>query len=104
MKIYFMLDLYLIANSESKLSQPSKREHIGGIEDELFHQLQTGGIIAPWFDYYSTFRWESEIANRILLKLQENHKVVALQKEEIDFINTLLSAVNANCGVLAIGG
>lgn len=98
-----MLDIYLIADSESNSNRRLKREHIGGIEDKLFHQLQTEGIIAPWFDYYSSFRWESELVIGILLKLREQHKLRAAQKEEINFVNTLQKAVNANCGVLAIG-
>ncbi|GGF07282.1 hypothetical protein [Hymenobacter cavernae] len=99
-----MLDFYLIADDQS---EPNNREfnleYIGGIRADLFYRLQTEGVIESWFDYYSDFRWESEIVARIFLKLQQRPKSAALQKEEKEFSTVLQKAIDAKSGVLAFG-
>ncbi|WP_324678808.1 hypothetical protein [Hymenobacter sp. GOD-10R] len=98
-----MLDFFLIDDSQPRPNRNFNLEYIGGIEDELFYELRKEGIIEPWFDYYSDFRWGSEIIARILLKLQQRPKSAALQKEEKEFAAILQKAVDAKAGVLAFG-
>lgn len=98
-----MLDFFLINDSQPKPNRNSKLEHIGGIEDELFYQLRSESIIDSWFDYYSDFRWGSEIVARLFLKLQQRPKSATLQKEERAFSAILQKAVDARSGLLAFG-
>ncbi|MCC3158929.1 hypothetical protein LJ737_16925 [Hymenobacter sp. 15J16-1T3B] len=99
--ILYMLDLYLIPDSQSKSSRNLSLQRAGGIEDDLFYRLQTEGIIGLWFDYYSDFRWGSEIVVRMLLKLQQ--KPVRLKSDEAAFQAILQQAVDAQCGLLGLG-
>ncbi|UOQ51862.1 hypothetical protein [Hymenobacter cellulosivorans] len=95
-----MLDLYLLDDSLPKPNRPIELNHIGGIEEKLFLQLQAEGIIEPWFDYYRDFRWGSEIVNRMLLKLPQ--KSAALQSpKQTNFIAILQKAVAAKSGLMA---
>jgi hypothetical protein len=98
-----MLDFYLIQDSENVSSKDLALKHIGGIEDELFFQLQKEQIIEPWFDYYSKFRWGSELVARMLEKLQNRLPSAPLQKEDKSFTAILHKAVEVNSGLLAVG-
>jgi len=100
-QMYNMLDLFLIDDSQPRPNRNSKLEHIGGIEDELFYQLRSEGIIDPWFDYYSNFRWGSETVAHVFLKLQQRPKSATLQKEEKVFSAILQKVVDARAGLLA---
>ncbi|GAB3294250.1 hypothetical protein [Hymenobacter tenuis] len=98
-----MLDFYLIHDSQNLSSKRLKLEHVGGIEDELFFQLQKEGIIEPWLDYYGKFRWGNEIVARMLLKLQQRLPSAPLQKECKSFITILHKATDLNSGLLGYG-
>ena len=98
------LDFYLIQDSQNASDKLLNMNHVGGVGDELFFQLQQEGIIEPWFDYYSKFRWGSEIVARMLVKLQQQLATSAhLRKERKEFIRILQTAIEANSGLLAFG-
>jgi len=97
-----MLDFYLIQDSQNPSSKGLVLDHAGGIEDDLFFQLQAEGIIEPWFDYYSKFRWGSENVAQMLLKLQQS-RMADLQKERKVFTAILHKAVDAHCGLMGYG-
>ena len=98
-----MLVFFLIHDSQNPSSKGLILKHAGGIEDDLFFQLQAESIIEPWFDYYSKFRWGSEIVARMLLKLQQQPEPATLQKERMVFMAILQKAVGANCGLMGFG-
>lgn len=98
-----MLDSYLIRDSQNQSSKELILERVGGIEDDLFFQLQAEDIIEPWFDYYSQFRWGNELVARMLLKLQQKPKTTALTKEYKAFILILQTAVDRNYGLMGFG-
>lgn len=77
-------------------------ERVGGIEDDFFFQLQEEGVIEPWFDYYSDFRWRSEIVNRMLLKLLQK-SVTSQSHVRTSFIGILQKAADAKSGLMAFG-
>lgn len=98
-----MLDFYLIQDNQNQSSRGLVLKPVGSIEDNLFFQLQTEGIIAPWFDYYSKFRWGSELVARMLQKLRLEAYTAGLTKERIAFMQMLQQAIDAGCGLMAIG-
>jgi hypothetical protein len=97
-----MLDFYLIHDSQNPSSKGLVLEHAGGMEDDLFFQLQAEGIIEPWFDYYSKFRWGSENVAHMLLKLRQS-KTATLQEERKAFTAILNKAADAHCGLMGYG-
>ncbi|TGE04926.1 hypothetical protein [Hymenobacter fodinae] len=97
-----MLDLYLIHDTQNMSSKGLALERVGGIKDELFFQLQQEGIIEPWFDYYSKFRWQSELVKRMVIKLQKRFSVAPLPKGYELFVSVLNKAARSNSGLLAI--
>ncbi|WP_088842000.1 hypothetical protein [Hymenobacter gelipurpurascens] len=98
-----MLDFYLIKDSQPTQSEITDLEYLGGIREALFSQLQTEGIIEPRFDFYSDFRWGSEMAARMLVTLQKRLPCAPQQMECKSFIALLHKAVGANGGLLAVG-
>ncbi|MCB2377145.1 hypothetical protein LGH70_06100 [Hymenobacter sp. BT635] len=95
-----MLDFYLLADSQSKSGLNHDLKYLGGIQDDLFFQLQQEGIVEPWLDYYRDFRWGSEIVNKMLLKLLQ--KSAASQRPaRLDFIAILQKAADARSGIVA---
>lgn len=98
-----MLDFHLIHDSQNPSSKGLILKRVGGIEDDLFLQLQHEGIIEPWFDYYSKFRWDKELVARILLELQQQPHTTALQEERTNFMAILQKAVEADSGLLGSG-
>lgn len=80
-----MLDFYLLADIQPIPNQVPKLEYIGELEEDAFFQLQEGGVIEPWFDYYGSFRWGSENVARILLKLQQQ-PVAILRQEKTELL------------------
>jgi hypothetical protein len=98
-----MLDFFLIQDDQNLSSRGLALERVGGIEDDLFFQLQAGGIIEPWFDYYGKFRWGSEIVARMLLKLQQQPVAVSRREQRIDFMAILQKAVDKRTGIVALG-
>jgi hypothetical protein len=98
-----MLDFFLIHDDQNLSGRGLVLERASGIEDDLFFQLQAEGVIEPWFNYYSKFRWSSEIVARMLLKLQQQPKAVILHKESKAFMAILQNAVEGNNGLMAFG-
>jgi len=62
-----MLDFYLIADDQPRPKDPGKSMlvYAGGLEDDTFHNLQKKGVIDERFDYYSDFRWGTELIEQI---------------------------------------
>ena len=98
-----MLDFYLIHDDQNPSSKGLVLERVGGIEDDLFFQLQAKGVIEPWYDYYGTFRWGSDNVAQILLKLQQQSKAQTLRPECKAFTAILQKAVDAQYGLMGYG-
>ncbi|MBD2716600.1 hypothetical protein KBK19_16270 [Microvirga sp. STR05] len=98
-----MLDFYLIHDDQNPSSKGFVLERVGGIEDGLFFQLQAKGIIEPWYDYYGTFRWGSEIVACMLLRLKSNPQIVSLSEERKAFMVILQKAVDEQYGLMGYG-
>jgi hypothetical protein len=62
-----MLDFYIIEDEKSKPSDPgqSNLTYAGGLDDKTFDRLQRKGIIDDRFDYYSGFRWGTQLIGPI---------------------------------------
>ncbi|MDU0368788.1 hypothetical protein ACFPAF_00150 [Hymenobacter endophyticus] len=98
-----MLDFYLVSDSQNLSSKGLTLERIGGIEYEVFVELQVAGIIEPWLDYYGKFRWGNEL---VIRKQQQLHRLPAAAVSpgtRAAFAALLQFAVQAHCGLLAEG-
>ncbi len=84
-----MLDLYLMTNKETK-------QHLGGLEEDLFESLKQKGIINSKYDYYKDFIWRLEEVHQ----MQKNIHLKGLENNpEVAQLLTILfkaSAVNAS--------
>jgi hypothetical protein len=67
-----MLDFYIIEDDKPKPSNPgqSNLTYAGGLDDRTFDNLQRKGIIDGRFDYYSDFRWGTELIEQIQKTVQ----------------------------------
>jgi hypothetical protein len=67
-----MLDFYIIEDEKPKPSNPgqSNLAYAGGLDDRTFDNLQRKGIIDGRFDYYTDFRWGTELIEQIRKTIQ----------------------------------
>ncbi len=68
-----MLDFYIIPDSKGK-PKPDKLnelEYVGGLEPEVFDRLVRKGFIDSRFDFYSDFRWGSQLIKQININIRE---------------------------------
>ena len=98
-----MLDFYLIKDDKPKPSNPgqSNLTHAGGLDDRTFDRLQRKGIIDDRFDYYSDFRWGTELIKQIRKKI----KTKGMEKDsDVQSLLALLDiAGQQNTGLIAYG-
>jgi len=99
-----MLDFYLLDDSQPKRNKPGQDlVYLGGTEANIFHQMQAEGIIEAWLDYYSDFRWSSEVVARMLLLLHEKQKSIAFEPGVVTFAAMLQKAIDLKSGIVAFG-
>lgn len=93
-----MLDFYLIKDEQTKPDYPEKAnlEFVGGIDYKTYESLVNKEIIDKRFDFYSDFRWNSQIIKQIMEKKRE--------KQDSDFEklkNILRKAIVKKSGIIA---
>lgn len=59
-----MLDFYLIPDNQPTPGSPENLETAGALDSHTFRQLKKK-IIPPHYDYYTDFRWNSTIVQRM---------------------------------------
>jgi len=98
-----MLDFYLLDDNQPKQKRVRDLVYLGGIEANIFHQMQAEGIIEARLDYYSDFRWSSEVVARMLLSLHGKQKSIAFEPGVATFASILQKAVDLKSGIVAFG-
>jgi len=54
------MDLYLIEDSQSRLSKVDSKNYLGKIQDDEFQLLKELSIIEDRYDYYKDLRWSRD--------------------------------------------
>ena len=93
-----MLDFYLIKDEQKKPDYPEQEnlEFVSGIDYKTYERLIHKEIIDNRFDYYSDFRWNSQMIKQIMDKMRE--------KKDSDFEklnDILIKATETNNGLIA---
>lgn len=96
-----MLDFYIIADDQPRPANIEVLEYAGGLDSDVFKRLQNKGIIDQRFNYYSDFRWGTDIIVQI-------SRAVTIKKIESDTdVSQLLTLLNIaqarNSGLMAFG-
>lgn len=68
-----MLDLYLIADDQTRPNNTEALPYAGGLEEDIFENLQHKGIISERFDVYSTFRWDTDLIQQMQQTIQKKN-------------------------------
>jgi hypothetical protein len=70
-----MLDFYIIEDDKPKPRDPEQMSltHAGGLDDKTFHNLQKKGIIDQRFDFYSDFRWGTQLVSQMQQTIQRKN-------------------------------
>jgi hypothetical protein len=104
-----MLDFYLIKDDVSRPGAPELKalEYAGGLEVEVFEELQDKHIIAKQLSYWTDFRWSSQDVKQKFERLIENNKDLrenrlGLESAETKLFAILEKAVWAQYGLIAI--
>lgn len=95
-----MLDFYIIKDEQSKPSYPlqANLEFIAGLDSGTFDNLISKGIIDSRFDYYSDFRWNSNLIEQINSKVSK----IINSDSDIDKLKLILNkALELQCGIIA---
>ena len=95
-----MLDFYLIKDEQPKPNYPEKAnlEFILGLDSRTFANLIGKGIIDSRFDYYSDFRWNSNLIEQINSKASK----IKNSDSDIDKLNLILKkALELKFGIIA---
>lgn len=92
-----MLDFYIIPDSKGK-PKPDKLnelEYVGSLEPEVFDRLVRKGLIDSRFDFYSDFRWGSQLIKQININIREysNDSDVNHLKKIIDKVQDVESGL-----------
>ena len=98
-----MLDFYIIEDDKPKPSNPgqSNLTYAGGLDDRTFYNLKRKGIIDDRFDYYSDFRWGTQLIAQIRKTIQ-NRKME--RDSDVQSLLTLLDfAGRQKSGLIAYG-
>lgn len=98
-----MLDFYLIPDSQNLSSKGLTLERIGGIEYEMFVELQAAGIIESRLDYYGKFRLGNELIIRKQQQLRQLPATAVSLGTQVAFLALLQQAAQVHCGLLAEG-
>ena len=67
-----MLDFYIIEDDKPKPNYPEQANltYAGGLDGKTYDRLQRKEIIDKRFDYYSDFRWGTELIEQIRKTIQ----------------------------------
>lgn len=95
-----MLDFYLIKDEQPKPDYPEQinLEFVLGLDIITFNNLVKKGVIETKFDYYSDFRWSSELIKQISIKILNTEKL-GTDVTKLDFI--LKKALKSRSGIIA---
>jgi hypothetical protein len=98
-----MLDFYLIADSESKPNAPGQRslEFAGRLDDKTFDNLRRKNIVDTRFDYYSDFRWGTQMVQQMLQEISK--RKIQSDTDVTELIRLLEIARERKCGLIAYG-
>ena len=96
-----VLDFYLISDSEGrpKPNELKNLDYAGGLESDIYDRLVRKRIIDSRFDYYSDFRWDSQLVKQIEFKTKNS-------KTDSDIIklNEIINeAIKKGFGLVAYG-
>jgi hypothetical protein len=98
-----MLDFYIIEDDKAKPSTLGQHNltYAGGLDDKTFDNLQRKGIIGDRFDYYSNFRWGTQLIEQMRQTIQKKK----MEKDsDVQTLVTLLDiAGRQNSGLIAYG-
>ena len=95
-----MLDFYIIKDEQPKPNYPEQANlvFISGLDSGTFDNLISKGIIDSRFDYYSDFRWNSNLIEQINSKVSK----IKNSDSDIDKLNLILKkALESKCGIIA---
>ncbi|MDV7697343.1 hypothetical protein N6B72_10465 [Chryseobacterium soli] len=69
-----MLDFYFLQDNESQPSYPEQAHlsYAGELDDHTFKNLQDKKVIGKQFEYYSDFRWPTEVISQMERIISEN--------------------------------
>ncbi|MBB6500688.1 hypothetical protein [Pedobacter cryoconitis] len=96
-----MLDFYLIPDHQRQPGYPEEveLELAGELDYKTFGNLQKSGIIGSNYDYYTDFRWDTDIIKQICHKINLNQR---LHHGDIENLLAILNkARSLNMGLLA---
>lgn len=93
-----MLDFYLIKDEQKKPDYPEQEnlEFVSGIDYNTYERLINKGVIDKRFDYYSDFRWNSQ-----MIKQMMNKEVEKLNPDIAKLNDILRKAIEKNSGLIA---
>lgn len=94
-----MMDFYLIKDSEPIPNFPDDDlQFLGYLDLKTFNRLQKIGLISNRYDFYSDFRWSTDILkqveNQILNSSSDNSDIKKIKE-------IITNALEKNCGILA---
>lgn len=98
-----MLDFYIIEDDQPKPSNLGRNNltYAGGLDNKTFDSLRRKGIIDDRFDYYSDFRWGTQLITQIRKAIQ-NEKME--KDSDVQSLLTLLNtAEQKKSGLIAYG-
>ena len=96
-----MLDLYLIADDQTRPNNTEALPYAGGLEEDIFENLQQKGIINDRFDVYSTFRWGTDLIQQMQQTIQKKNMS---RDADVQQLAKLFDVVQKNnCGLMAYG-
>nr|WKN34123.1 hypothetical protein K4G66_17230 [Tunicatimonas sp. TK19036] len=96
-----MLDFYLIRDDLPKSEYPEQveLEFAGGLDYKSFDNLRDRGIIADRFDYYTDFRWGTDLIRQI--NEQTNQKPSESDSDVKQLLDLLNQAIQKESGLIA---
>ena len=96
-----MLDFYLIQDDQPEPEYPEQAEleFAGGLDYKSFENLRAKGLIADRFDYYTDFRWGTDLIRQI--NEQINKKSGESDSDVKQLIDLLDQAIQKESGLIA---
>jgi hypothetical protein len=96
-----MLDFYLIRDDQPKYGNSKRAElqFAGELDYECFENLKAKGLIDDRFDYYTDFRWGTDLIKQISEKIDK--KVIESDSDIKKLIELLNMAIQNKCGLIA---
>ncbi len=90
-----MLDFYLIKDEVSRPGALELKalEYAGGLEVEVFEELQNRNIIDKQLSYWTDFRWSSQDVKQKFEWLIQNNSNLRENRPEVESVETKLFAI-----------